>query len=151
MVSALDAIAVGPYRNLIRQEAAILTSYRGRTGTAAERWIALMTDVDLAALPPVIDHTAYSMVTTSARGSLGWAQAMTSWRQRALPSDRLDRVLGLPAPGEFVGVVPQGAKQLTDERVLAAIAIDQQHAYGFFAERTKIHVLAAPICRPARQ
>ena len=65
--------------------------------------------------------------------------------------NRLDRVLGLPAPGEFVGVVTQGAQQLTDERILAAISIDQQHTYGFFAERTKIHVLAAPVCRPVRQ
>ncbi|MBK9031479.1 MAG: FecR domain-containing protein [Myxococcales bacterium] len=93
VVSALDTIAVGPYRNQIRQEAAYLASYRGRTGTAAERWIALMTDVDLAAAPPTIDYQAYSMVVGSARGQLGWTQALTAWRQRVLTSDRLDHVL----------------------------------------------------------
>ncbi|MBL8621614.1 MAG: FecR domain-containing protein [Myxococcales bacterium] len=105
VVGLLEPIATGPYRNLIRQEAAYLAGYGGRAGTAAERWIALMTDVDLAAEPPGIDYTAYATVTASARGALGWTQAMTAWRQRALASDRLDQVLAFVraaalAPGD---------------------------------------------------
>ena len=80
---------------LVRQEAAGLALYRGRNGDTAERWIALMTDVDLAALPPTIDYQAYSAIVNSARGALGWTQAMTSWRQRVLtvpqPGRRLKR------------------------------------------------------------
>lgn len=105
VIGLLDAVAVGPYRNQLRAEAATLAGYGGRGASAAERWIALMTDVDLAAAPPTIAYAAYAAITSSARGALGWTQAMAAWRQRALTSDRLDHVLAFVraaalAPGD---------------------------------------------------
>jgi hypothetical protein len=57
--------------------------------------------------------------------------------------DRIDRVLGLPAPGEFIGAVADRVQQLADQRVFATIAIDQQHADGFFTVRTGVHASSA--------
>jgi len=140
VVGLLEPIATGPYRNLIRQEAAYFAGYGGRAGTAAERWIALMTDVDLAAEPPTIDSAAYAAITGSARGALGWTQAMTAWRQRALASDRLDHVLAFVraatlAPGEDL--------DLGLDRALALAGDDD-------ATLARLYVLAANSGRAAK-
>ena len=121
-LGALDAVAAGRYRNLVRQEAAGLALYRGRNGDTAERWIALMTDVDLAALPPTVDYQAYSAIVNSARGALGWTQAMTSWRQRVLTSDRLDQILAFlraaaVVPGDDLDAAIDRAQALAGDDV----------------------------------
>lgn len=128
VVDLLASTAIGPYRNLIRQEAAYLAGYDGRGGAAAERWIALLTDVDLAAEPPAIDYTAYATITGSARGTLGWTQAMAAWRQRALASDRLDHVLAFVraatlAPGDDLDAGLDRAEALAgdDDAIVARL------------------------------
>ena len=57
--------------------------------------------------------------------------------------DRIDRVFGLPAPGELVGTMADRVQQPADQRVFAAIAIDQQYADGFFIVRTGVHASSA--------
>ena len=49
---AWDAVAVGPYKNVARAQAAQAMANRGAYDAAADRVAALVADLDLRALPP---------------------------------------------------------------------------------------------------
>ncbi|MEZ4404121.1 MAG: VIT domain-containing protein [Kofleriaceae bacterium] len=91
-LDVLDQVAVGRDRNVVRAEAATLAGY-GRGGAMADRWIALISDVDLAATPPVVDPGAYYAVLSSPRGQVGWNHAMSLWRDRVLADGDVAHVL----------------------------------------------------------
>ena len=107
-VEVLDTIAAGPWRNVLRAEAARMAQAGGRGGSlaaSADRWVALMSDVDLAASPPAIDWNAKYVVEQSARGAVGWQLALAAWKQRVLAGGDLDHVMAFAAaaamtPGE---------------------------------------------------
>ncbi len=125
-VTALDRVADGAWRNLARQEAARML-YR-KPAEAAERWVALLSDVDLAAAPPMIDGSARNVVVASARGEVGWQLAMAAWKQRVLGAGSYDHVMAFaaaaaltPASGDLDQALDRAAAVAGDADELAAV------------------------------
>ncbi|MBZ0116646.1 MAG: hypothetical protein K8H88_06620 [Sandaracinaceae bacterium] len=105
-VAVLDRVADGEWRNLARQEAARYL-YR-KPAEAAERWVALLSDVELGAAPPMVDWNARNVVVSSARGEVGWQLAMSAWRQRVIAGGNFEHVMAFaraaaltPASGDL--------------------------------------------------
>ena len=140
VLSALDDVAAGPWRNLAREEAARLASGSGRRGQAADRWIALMSDVDLTVAPPGIDWTARQQVENSARGTVGWQLAMGAWRQRVLAEGDFAHVMAF---ARAAALVPDGDLDVAIDRA-AVLAGDE------VAEIIELSQLAASVGRSAR-
>ena len=140
VLSVLDEVATGPWRNLARQEAARLAAYSGRSGQAADRWIALLSDIDLTAEPPAIDYGARAAVENSARGTVGWEMAMGAWRQRAVASGDYAHVMAF---ARAAALAPGGDLELAIDRA-ATLAGDDVGAI------IEVSQLAASAGRPAR-
>ncbi len=135
-VDVLDTVAVGPWRNRIRQEAARMaqgTSATGAREDAADRWVALLTDVDLDAPPPVIHHDAKYTVEQSARGPVGWQLAMAAWKQRVLGAGDLEHVMAFAAAA---ALSPDADLDLALERASALAADAAQLAEVIAAATT---------------
>ena len=135
VVRALERVAEGPWRNLARQEAARY-SY-SRPADAAERWVALLSDVDLAAAPPVVDYQARQVVVSSARGEVGWQLAMSAWKQRVL------------AGGDYAHVMAYAAAAaMTPDSVDLDAALDRAAALA--ADADAVSAVVALASRTAR-
>ncbi len=133
VVAALERVADGPWRNLLRQEAARY-SY-SRPAEAAERWVALLNDVDLTAMPPVIDWNARNSVVSSARGEVGWNLAMNAWKTRVVAGGNFAHVMAYASaaamsPGSDVdGALDRAAALAPDaDSILAVIGIANRQA-----------------------
>ncbi len=153
VLAALDDVGTGPWRNLARQEAARLASYSGRSGQAADRWIALMSDVDLAVAPPSIDWTARGQVENSARGTVGWQLAMGAWRQRVLADGDYAHVLAFARaaalrPDGDLDVALDRAATLAGDDVDAIIELSQLAAAAGRGARAQALIDGARARRP---
>ncbi len=91
---AWDAVAVGPYKNVARAQAAIGMANHGAIDAAVERVANLVADLDLRALPPRLDQLVYR-VQQSRRGPAGWQLIWTAWRDRVLAGTSYDHVMSL--------------------------------------------------------
>ncbi len=132
-VSVLDRVADGAWRNLARQEAARYLA--GKPAEAAERWVALLSDVELAATPPMVDWNARNVVVSSARGEVGWQLAMAAWKQRVLAGGDYDHVMAYavaaamtPASGDLDLALDRAAALAFDaDAVAAVVGLANQH------------------------
>ncbi len=125
-VKVFDRVADGEWRNLARQEAA---RYLGnKPAEAAERWVALLSDVDLNAAPPIIDWNARSIVVSSARGEVGWQLAMTAWKQRVVAGGSFEHLMAFasaaamnPASSDLDEALDRAAAVAPDADSVAAV------------------------------
>ena len=132
-VAVLDRVADGEWRNLARQEAARYL-YR-KPAEAAERWVALLSDVELGAAPPMVDWNARNVVVSSARGEVGWQLAMSAWRQRVIAGGNFEHVMAFaraaaltPASGDLDAALDRAALLApTADAVAAVVAMATQH------------------------
>lgn len=142
-LTALDRVAVGRWRNVLRAEAAQYAGWargygRGARSDAGDRWVALMEDIELAAAPPTIDASARGMVLASARGQVGWQRALVAWRDRVLPAGDLAHVLAF-ARAALVGDPTELDAALDRALTLAGDDADQLTeviTLALFANRT---------------
>jgi tetratricopeptide (TPR) repeat protein len=125
-VSVLDRVADGEWRNLARQEAA--RYLYNKPAEAAERWVALLSDVDLTAAPPFVDWNARSIVVSSARGEVGWQLAMNAWRQRVIAAGNYEHVMAFaraalmsPATGDLDAALDRASLLAPDADAVAAV------------------------------
>ena len=112
IVRAWDAVAVGPYKNVARAQAAIALANHNQIDAAVDRVANLVADLDLRALPPRLDQLVYR-VQQSRRGPAGWQLIWTAWRDRVLAGTSYDHVMSL---------VPVAAQQPTDLPAILARA-----------------------------
>jgi hypothetical protein len=132
-VTVLDRVADGPWRNLARQEAA--RYLYNKPAEAAERWVALLSDVDLTAAPPVVDWNARNVVVSSARGEVGWQLAMGAWRQRVTAGGNFEHVMAFaraaafaPASGDLDAALDRAALLAPDaDAVALVVGMAAQH------------------------
>jgi tetratricopeptide (TPR) repeat protein len=125
-VTVLDRVADGAWRNLARQEAA--RYLYNQPAAAAERWVALLSDVDLTAAPPRVDWNARNVVVSSARGEVGWQLAMTAWRQRVVAGGNFEHVMAFaqaalmtPASGDLDAALDRAALLAPDADAVASV------------------------------
>ena len=109
-----DSVAVGPYKNVARAQAAIAMANRNALDAAVERVSNLIADLDLKALPPRLDQLVYR-VQQSRRGPAGWNLIYTAWRDRVLAGGSYDHVMSL---------VPAAQQQTTDLPAIFARAVE---------------------------
>ncbi|HUQ05552.1 MAG TPA: VIT domain-containing protein [Kofleriaceae bacterium] len=135
-VSVLDRVADGAWRNLARQEAARYLA--NKPAEAAERWVALLSDVDLTAAPPMVDWNARNSVVSSARGEVGWQLAMSAWRQRVIAGGNFEHVLAFaraaafaPASGDLDAALDRAA-MLAPDADAVAVVVGMATQYGKF-------------------
>jgi tetratricopeptide (TPR) repeat protein len=106
IVRAWDAVASGPYRNVARSQAALALMNRGHVDAAFDRVASLVTDLDLRALPPVLDQVTYRLAS-SRRGSAGWLMVWAQWRDKVLAGTSYEHVMALiPASAQQRGDMP---------------------------------------------
>ena len=89
-----DSVAKGAYKNQARAQAAQLLANRGQYDAAAERVVALIDELELAATPPMLQSLQYSF-QQSRRGQAGWQLVWAKWRDKVLASDNYEHVLSL--------------------------------------------------------
>ncbi|HEU0034386.1 MAG TPA: VIT domain-containing protein [Kofleriaceae bacterium] len=94
LVRAWDSIATGRYRNVARAQAIQVLAQRGQYDAAAERVVALVDQLDLAAPPPNLQQVYYYF-HSSRRGTAGWQLVWTTWRDKVLASSSFDHVVAL--------------------------------------------------------
>ena len=109
-----DAVAVGPYKNVARAQAAIAMANRNALDAAVERVSNLIADLDLKALPPRLDQLVYR-VQQSRRGPAGWQLIYTAWRDRVLAGGSYEHVISL---------VPAAQQQTADLPAIFARAVE---------------------------
>ncbi|MDX2093983.1 MAG: VIT domain-containing protein [Kofleriaceae bacterium] len=94
LVRLWDAVAIGRYRNVARAQAAIALLDRGHVDEAFDRVASMIADLDLHALPPVLDQVTYRL-PSSRRGNAGWLMLWAQWRDKALASTSFEHVMAL--------------------------------------------------------
>ena len=91
---AWDTVAVGPYKNVARAQAALAMVNRGAIDLAVDRASDLLANLDLQALPPHLPQLMY-YAQQSRRGAAGWQLMWATWRDRVLASSSFDHVMSL--------------------------------------------------------
>ncbi|HUJ58876.1 MAG TPA: hypothetical protein VLX92_10300, partial [Kofleriaceae bacterium] len=104
LAAVWDAAAIGPFRNQARAQAALVLASRGNYDAAADRIVALVSSLDLRAIPPQLVN-AQSTFASSRRGTAGWDLAWAQLRERVLAGDSFAHVMAL---------VPIAAQRSTD-------------------------------------
>ena len=111
---AWDSVAVGPYKNVARAQAAIGMANHNALDAAVDRLASLIADLDLTALPPHLEQMIYR-VQQSRRGPAGWQLIWAAWRDRVLAGTSYDHVMSL---------VPAAAQQQADLPAIFARAVE---------------------------
>lgn len=100
---AWDAVAKGDLRNTARYEAARALYAAGDYVGAADRFAALMAEIDLAADPISVDYYAQATMQLSPRGQAGFEMAWRGYATRVLADGNLDHVIALTASAAQLG------------------------------------------------
>jgi tetratricopeptide (TPR) repeat protein len=131
-----DAVAKGPWRNVARYEAARALYYRGDYAGAADRFAALLGDVDLDAAPVPWDGIATYAMQQSPRGQVGWQLAWAAWKGRVLADGDLGHVLALAraaasaSPGDLDRVLGRAADLAAGDSDATAQVAGMALTYG---------------------
>ena len=103
MGRAWDAVADGDLRNIARYEAARAFTNRGDYAAAADRFAALLADVDLTARPAPVDYLVQTAMYNSPRGQAGFEMAWRGYSTRVIADAGVDHVIALAYAATQVG------------------------------------------------
>jgi tetratricopeptide (TPR) repeat protein len=142
-------VAVGPYKNVARAQAALAMFNRGAADAGVERIASLIADLDLDALPPQLDNVGYYF-QQSRRGAAGWQIVWASWRDRVLAGGSYDHVISLLSgvqlhPTDAQAILARAAELAGDdvERRVATARLAVTYGLGAWAQTLIAPLLVA--------
>jgi tetratricopeptide (TPR) repeat protein len=124
MGRAWDAVAQGDLRNIARYEAARAFTNRGEYAAAADRFAALLADVDLAARPAPVDYMLQTAMYNSPRGQAGFDMAWRGFSTRIIADAGVDHVIALAHAATQLGRTADADAALG--RVIELVGTDRE-------------------------